>query len=25
VSEGVVIGGAWWHPKQTPKFKRLAG
>ena len=25
VSEGVIIGGAWWHPKQTPKFKRLAG
>ena len=24
-SEGVVIGGRWWHPKETPKFKRLAG
>ena len=25
VSEGVVIGGRWWHPKQSPKFRRLAG
>ena len=25
VSEGVVIGGRWWHPKESPKFKRLAG
>jgi dihydroorotase len=24
-SEGVVIGGHWWHPKESPKFKRLAG
>jgi dihydroorotase len=24
VSEGVVIGGRWWHPKESPKFKRLA-
>jgi dihydroorotase len=24
VSEGVVIGGRWWHPKETPEFKRLA-
>jgi dihydroorotase len=24
VSEGVVIGGAWWHPKQSPKFKPLS-
>jgi dihydroorotase len=24
-SEGVVIGGRWWHPKESPKFKRLAG
>jgi dihydroorotase len=23
VSEGVVIGGRWWHPKESPKFKRL--
>jgi dihydroorotase len=22
-SEGVVIGGRWWHPKESPKFKRL--
>jgi hypothetical protein len=21
VSEGVVIGGRWWHPSQSPKFK----
>jgi dihydroorotase len=25
VSEGVVIGGRWWHPKQSSKFKQLAG
>ena len=25
VSEGVVIGGRWWHPKESPKFKRLTG
>jgi dihydroorotase len=25
VSEGVVIGGCWWHPKQSPKFRQLAG
>ena len=25
VSEGVVIGGRWWHPKESPKFNRLAG
>jgi dihydroorotase len=24
-SEGVVIGGRWWHPKESPKFKRLVG
>jgi dihydroorotase len=24
-SEGVVIGGRWWHPKESPKFKRLTG
>src|SRR5216684_6989938 len=24
-SEGVVIGGRWWHPKQSPKFKQLGG
>jgi dihydroorotase len=24
VSEGVVIGGRWWHPKESAKFKRLA-
>jgi dihydroorotase len=23
-SEGVVIGGQWWHPKQSSKFKQLA-
>jgi dihydroorotase len=23
-SEGVVIGGRWWHPMQSPKFKQLA-
>jgi dihydroorotase len=25
VSEGVVIGGRWWHPQESPKFKRAAG
>jgi dihydroorotase len=25
VSEGVVIGGAWWHPKESSKFRHLAG
>jgi dihydroorotase len=25
VSEGVVIAGRWWHPKQSSKFKQLAG
>jgi dihydroorotase len=25
VSEGVVIGGRWWHPKPAPKFKPPAG
>jgi dihydroorotase len=25
VSEGVVIGGRWWHPKQSTKFEQLAG
>ncbi len=25
VSEGVVIGGRWWHPKPSSKFKQLAG
>jgi dihydroorotase len=25
VSEGVVVGGRWWHPMEAPKFKRLAG
>jgi dihydroorotase len=24
-SEGVVISGRWWHPKESPKFKRLTG
>jgi dihydroorotase len=24
VSEGVVIGGRWWYPEQSPKFNRLA-
>jgi dihydroorotase len=24
VSEGVVIGGRWWHPLESPKFKKLA-
>jgi dihydroorotase len=23
-SEGVVIGGRWWHPQESAKFKRLA-
>jgi dihydroorotase len=25
VSEGVVIGGRWWHPQESSKFKRLTG
>src|SRR6266436_1397357 len=25
VSDGVVIGGRWWHPKQLSKLKQLAG
>jgi dihydroorotase len=25
VSEGVVIGGRWWHPKESSKFRHLAG
>ena len=25
VSEGVVIGGRWWHPQQSSKFERVAG
>jgi dihydroorotase len=24
ISEGVVIGGRWWHPKESSKFKKLA-
>jgi dihydroorotase len=24
VSEGVVVGGRWWHPMESPKFKPLA-
>jgi dihydroorotase len=24
LSEGVVVGGRWWHPTESPKFKRLA-
>jgi len=24
VSEGVVIAGRWWHPKQSPQFAQLA-
>jgi dihydroorotase len=24
VSEGVVIGGRWWHPLESSKFKKLA-
>ena len=24
VSEGVVIGGRWWHPKETSKFRPRA-
>jgi dihydroorotase len=24
VSEGVVIAGRWWHPKQSPKLAQLA-
>jgi dihydroorotase len=25
VSEGVVIAGRWWHPKQSSKFRQLTG
>jgi dihydroorotase len=25
VSEGVVIGGRWWHPQQSVKLKQVAG
>jgi Fe-S cluster assembly ATP-binding protein len=25
VSEGVVLKGAWWHPKRTNKFRKVAG
>ena len=25
VSEGVVIGGRWWHPKESSKFRQIAG
>src|SRR5436190_769129 len=25
VSEGVVIGGRWWHPKESAKFRQIAG
>jgi dihydroorotase len=25
VSEGVVIGGRWWHPKQSEKLRQFAG
>jgi dihydroorotase len=25
VSEGVVIGGRWWHPQAASQFKRIAG
>jgi dihydroorotase len=25
VSEGVVIGGRWWHPKQAEKSRQIAG
>jgi len=25
VSEGVVIAGRWWHPKQSSKIKQLVG
>jgi dihydroorotase len=24
VSEGVVLKGAWWHPKRTNKFRKVA-
>jgi dihydroorotase len=24
-SEGVVIGGRWWHPQEASQFKQLAG
>ena len=22
VAEGTVIGGKWWHPKRSPKFRK---
>jgi hypothetical protein len=25
VSEGVVVRGRWWHPQESPRFKRLTG
>jgi dihydroorotase len=25
VSEGVVIGGRWWHPKPSAEMRRVAG
>ncbi len=25
LSEGVVLKGAWWHPKRTNKFRKVAG
>jgi dihydroorotase len=25
VSEGVVIAGRWWHPKESTKFKQTVG
>jgi len=25
VSEGVVIGGRWWHPQESSKFRQVAG
>src|SRR5579872_2766871 len=24
-SEGVVIGGRWWHPKEAPQLRKVAG
>ncbi len=24
VSEGTVVGGKWWHPKRSNKFRKLA-
>ena len=23
VSEGVVLGGSWWHPRRSRKFQRI--